>query len=109
MDGSAVSILIQVTVLCKSFVCHNHHESVTFALSYSIYLTYAHAVTEDGALTDRRTLGELSLGRGRGKRVLRTEVLPTTLLTRRTHRDTHVFTCEGTHKNIPHRGSLGIS
>lgn len=65
MDRSTVAILIQVTVLCKSSVCHNHHESskkVTFALSYSIYLTYAHAVTEGGAVTDRRTRGEISLG-----------------------------------------------
>lgn len=77
----------------------NRSKKVTFALSYSIYLTYTHAVTEGGALTDR-ILGEISLG-GREKGLLRTEVLPTTLLTRRTHWDTY--------ENIPHRGSLGIS
>ena len=48
--------------LLGATITTNQSNKVTFAPSYSVYLIYAQAVPEGGVLTDRRTLGEISLG-----------------------------------------------
>lgn len=98
--GGTVAILIHVTVLCRSSVRQNHHDwvkNVAFALSHPIFLTYTHTtVIKGGVLTNKRTLGEMSLmgdAERRGWSGLRSGPPP---CSPRGHTHTRTFTCEGT-------------